>query len=173
LAVLFVGLSTDEPDACEGWAKSNETQFAVICYSDEKDLHSFTRSISKSFFSFDNPEKSSALVSSRVDSIAERVISILDMYPPNLRFYIYLYPTRKEYEKAFMGIGALNIFEKVPLSLYLHKNKAIYVSLENITANIFAHEVAHAVINSYFPIPPPAAMQEILAQYVDKHLWDK
>jgi hypothetical protein len=32
--------------------------------------------------------------------------------------------------------------------------------------------MAHAVINFYFKVPPPAKMQEILAQYVDLHVWD-
>ena len=36
---------------------------------------------------------------------------------------------------------------------------------------VLAHEVAHAIINQYFAVPPPSKVQEILSQYVDKHLW--
>jgi hypothetical protein len=59
------------------------------------------------------------------------------------------------------------------VAFYSHRTKAIYISLKSITDRSFAHETAHAVINFYFIIPPPGRMQEILAQYVDKHLWEK
>ena len=47
------------------------------------------------------------------------------------------------------------------------------VAVDSVTDNIIAHEIAHAVINAYFVIPPPARMQEILAQYMDQHYTDR
>lgn len=95
------------------------------------------------------------------------------MYPTDLHFHIYLYPDHKGIEKIYLKMGIFNIFEKIPIAFYSHKNRAVYVSIDEITAGVLAHEVAHAIINSYFPTPPPARMQEILAQYVDKHLWEE
>lgn len=105
--------------------------------------------------------------------IVERVCRILDMYPPNLHFNIYIYTLQRDIEKLYFRMGASHIFEKIPIAFYSHKSKTIYVSLENITSGVLAHEIAHAVINFHFHTPPPQRMQEILAQYVDKHLWEE
>ncbi|MBI5894062.1 MAG: hypothetical protein HZB79_10550 [Deltaproteobacteria bacterium] len=159
--------------SCDGWQKTYETLYANICYSDEKELDAFTQNIGKRSFLFkESPEKTAMLTKNRVDRIVERVAKILDMYPLDLRFNIYIYTSQKELEKVYLKMGASHIFEKTPIAFYSHKNKVIYVSLENITDGILAHEIAHTVINFYFRIPPPGNMQEILAQYVDKHLWD-
>lgn len=117
-----------------------------------------------------NPEKNPMLTKTRVDKIVEKVKAILDMHPPDLNFSIYLYQSYREIEDTYRSMGILG---KAPISFYAHRTKAIYVSIENITDKILAHEIAHAVIIFYFGTPPPAKMQEILAQYVDKHLWGK
>ena len=90
-----------------------------------------------------------------VDGIIERVISILDMLPDNFRIDIYLHPTYATGQIAF----------------YDNKTKSITVYADKVTDGVLAHEIAHAVINAYFDIPPPKKIQEILAQYVDRHLW--
>ena len=59
-----------------------------------------------------------------------------------------------------------------PVAFYSHGMAGIYLTTERLNAGILAHEIAHAVINAYFVTPPPAKMQEILSQYVDRHLND-
>lgn len=150
------------------WAKNYKTQYSTIYYSTDKDLYSFTRNIESGFSFFsESPEKNPTLVKKKVDRVVERIAELLDMHPPDLYFNIYLYQTYKNIENAYKKIG---IFGKAPIAFYSHRTKAIYVSLENITDRILAHEIAHAIINFYFGTPPPAKMQEILAQYVDKYL---
>lgn len=96
------------------------------------------------------------LAKSRIDRIVERVQSILDMHPDNFHIRIDLYPA---YE------GGL-------IASYSHKNRLLKIFTDRVTDGVLAHEVAHAVISMYFPQPPPKKIQEILTQYVDKHLWD-
>jgi hypothetical protein len=110
------------------------------------------------------------LAQGRVDRIVERVKAVFDMYPPDLHFGIYLFQTYDEIENAYKTMG---IWGKAPIAFYSHRTKAIYISIEDITDRILAHEIAHAIINFYFGTQPPGKMQEILAQYVDKHLWEK
>ena len=109
----------------------------------------------------------------KVDSLVDRVSRLLDMYPFDLHFNIYVYQNHKEMENAYTHMTTLGVYGRIPVAFYSHKNKAIHVSIENISAGILAHEIAHAIINFYFPEPPPERMQEILAQYVDKHLWEE
>ncbi|MBI3754111.1 MAG: hypothetical protein HY266_08745 [Deltaproteobacteria bacterium] len=155
--------------AAQEWKNPYETQYATVYYLKESDLNVFTRNIGRGLQFFgESQEKNPMLAKNRVDSIVERVKRILDMYPPNLHFKIYIYPTHRGLSLKYLAMGS---FEKSPIAFYDHKTRAIYLSLSDTTDGVLAHEIAHAVINFFFPVPPPARMQEILAQYADKHLW--
>lgn len=152
------------------WAKTYETQYVTIHYSEDSDIATFTRNIGRGLQFFgESQEKNPMLAKNRVDAIVERVEQILDMYPSNLHFKIYIYPAYKDLSLKYLGMGS---FGKSPIAFYNHKTRAIYLSLSDTTDGVLAHEIGHAVINFFFPVPPPARMQEILAQYVDKHLWE-
>lgn len=130
-----------------------KTTYTNIFYSADEDLSDFLWRISGKRFDF---TQDSEPAKSGVDTIIRRVQSILDMYPDNFHIKIILYPYYEE------GMAAL----------YSHKTKSITLYADRVTDGVFAHEVAHAVICNYFPEPPPHKIQEILAQYVDKYLWE-
>ena len=173
LIAIFIMVLPVSVFACDGWSKSVGTKYANICYSNDKSLQRFTKGIGKesSFFS-DGSEKDPSKAGKKVDSLVERVSSLLDMYPFDLYININVYQNHNEIERAYIRMTTLGVFERIPVAFYSHKSRTIHVSVENISAGILAHEIAHAVINFYFPEPPPERMQEILAQYVDKHLWE-
>lgn len=159
------------PQLCaEEWAKAYETQYSTIYYSVDSDIGAFTRNIGRGLQFFgESHEKNPMLAKNRVDALVERVEQILDMYPSNLHFKIYIYPAYKDLSMQYLATGSLS---KSPIAFYNHKTRAIYLSLSDTTDGVLAHEIGHAVINFFFPVPPPARMQEILAQYVDRHLWE-
>lgn len=146
--------------------KIDETKYATIHYSTDSDLNTFTRNISGGFTLFGGSKGNSP--KNRIDKIVERVCELLDMHPPDLQFKIYSYSTFKELELEYRSITFSGMS---PTAFYNHKTRTIYISVQDITDGILAHEIAHAVINLYFGVPPPRKMQEVLAQYVDKHLW--
>ena len=159
---------TTTPLAFEG-KNIYKTKYADIHYSHGKDLNNFKRRIkSTRLFSF-LKKKDNFSLKNRLDELVEKVEAILEMYPPQLNFHIILYVTNKEVAKKFKN---LSIFGKPPISFYFHKTKAIYLSVDLITDRILAHEIAHVLINNFFVDIPPRKMQEILAQYVDLHLWE-
>jgi hypothetical protein len=104
-----------------------------------------------------------------VDKIVETVCSLLDMHPLKLNFTISLCKTHAEVAAAYKALGMTGA---APVAFYSHGSRTIFVATDDITDRILAHEIAHAVICAYFLAPPPIRMQEILAQYVDKNLWD-
>ncbi len=108
-----------------------------------------------------------------MDNIVERVSKLLDMYPSDFHFTINLYSNNRDIERSFHELGGLRALEGAPIAFYAHKRKTIYVSIDKLTPGVLAHEIAHAIINVYFETPPPERMQEILAQYVDKHLLEE
>jgi len=167
LLVSFSSLFPPDARAEEVWRHRYKTDKTTIHYNKESDLYRFAEKIS-SGRNTNFPYKGvGSSTRSKVDRIVYKVETLLDMYPLNFHFDIYLYPTYLELVEVYRGMG---IMGTTPVAFYSPRAETIYISLDELNAGVFAHEVAHAVINRYFPTPPPARMQEILAQYVDKHL---
>lgn len=153
-AILFfplIFLQTTFPTAAEEF-KTFRTGYATIYYLSEKDLKQFFWRISGREIDI---HIYPGLAKNRVDRIVEKVQAILDMYPERFHIDIYLYPKYTEGHVAF----------------YSKKRKSITAYADKITDGVLAHEISHAVINSYFKSPPPEKVREILSQYVDRHLW--
>ena len=56
------------------------------------------------------------------------------------------------------------------IAFYSPKTKTVYFSLKDLYLKVFAHELAHAVIDHYFEKAPPTKIHEMLAQYVENQL---
>lgn len=132
--------------------KTFKTHYTDIHFPDDKALCDFFWRISGSECDL---TEGASLIKSRVDRIVERVQSILDMRPADFHVRINIHPEYKE------GL----------IAKYSDKTGSITVYADRITDGVFAHELAHAVICNYFSEAPSEKIQEILAQYVDKHLW--
>jgi len=161
----ILGPSWDELDAFEAIQENEElenteefqafrTAYTTIFYTHEDDLQSFLWKITgdEEIDIYAYP----GLAKSRVDRIVEKVQSILDMYPDRFRLKVYVYQT---YDN------------RGPIAYYSHKTHSITTYADVVTDKVFAHEVAHAIIRSYFKILPPKHIREMLSQYVDQHLW--
>lgn len=55
---------------------------------------------------------------------------------------------------------------------YLFEKHTISLQINDINEGMLAHEMAHAIIDNFLQVRPPAASAEILARYVDSHLKD-
>ena len=154
--------------AREEW-KVYETNCCTIQYTDDTYLKAFTLRIGGFRFTSEGFDQRLSLLKPRIDKIMQKVQAALDMHPSDIHISILLYPDYKSLEKIFRQF---TLAGHTPLAFYANKTKSIYVDVSSITDGVLAHEMAHSVINFYFRTPPPAKMQEILAQYVDLHLWD-
>ncbi|MBZ0167188.1 MAG: hypothetical protein K8I00_10320 [Candidatus Omnitrophica bacterium] len=129
------------------------SKYASIYYVNEDDLNDFIWRLGGAKLEFtDNPE----MASHRLDRLVNRVQMILDMWPTNFAIRIHLYRGDLKFDK---------------FAYYNEDENTIYVHVDYNSDGVMAHELAHAVINHYFPTPPPSKVQEILAQYVDRNLW--
>lgn len=131
-----------------------KTKYAKIHYSDDKDLDLFFWRLGGQRLEF---PKDAALASNRVDRIVERVEAILDMRPKNFSVDIAL-------RRGMLDGGRAAFYDR--------RTRSIYISADYATDGVAAHEIAHAVIERYFAVPPSNKAQEILTQYVDKYLWN-
>ena len=152
----------------EDW-KVFEANCCSIKYQADKHLRNFTFRIGGFKFTSAGLDDHPVNVTLKVDEVMGKVQAILDMQPADLHISILLYPDHKSLDRVFRQLSSTG---NTPIAFYSHKKKTIYVDISSVTDGVLGHEIAHAVINFYFVTPPPAKMQEILAQYVDLHLWD-
>ncbi len=105
----------------------------------------------------------------RLDELMERVKQVLDIYPNAFKVDIRIYKTRKELNAQYFDIFKAPAEHK---SFYIHKFQIIYVSEEDISDSLMAHEMGHIVLDNYFRVVPPEKIREMIASYVDLHLED-
>lgn len=154
LIVILAILNFSQNLFCETTnTKVFQTKYTRIHYTEDKDMDDFIWRLGGQKLEFSGD---TSLASNRVDRVIERVENILDLRPEGFKIDIYL---------------KRGVLESDRIAFFEHKTKAIYISIDNVSDGIFAHEVAHAIINKSFWSPLPSKVQEILTQYVDKYLW--
>jgi len=104
------------------------------------------------------------ILSETFDAIYIQVSDILDIHMYDFIINIEFTPTRQELKALVKEKMGLDV--DMPSYYYFNEN-TIYLSYEDMTAGMMAHEIAHAIIARYFVVPPPETVQEILSGYVE------
>lgn len=154
-----------------------ETKYSIIQYKSIKDIKKFDRSIDfspdqfslKSLFIVGDAKDPMGSITRKTDALFEKVQQILDMRKKIKKVIINIYPDEKGFHAAYYNITWTKCLVR---SWYIFENNTIYINADDIHEGILAHEMAHAVIDNYLDVRPPRATAEILAVYVDQHLFD-
>lgn len=184
---LAVGLT----NVAEGKAKAKKwetlkTKYLTVTYENIEDLNLFDEKIdfsadANSFSSFLSAHQPSGTklrgtkiertalenkVIQKMDALVEKVQLILDMRKP-MNVIVKLYPNKTALQGAYF-----NIYKKKRefRAWYIFEYNTIYLNVQDLFAEMLAHEIAHAIIDNYLSVKPPRATAEILARYVGKHL---
>lgn len=156
---------------------SLETKHTIIRFLSWEDLKWFNGRIDyspgswslKSLFSSPDPSSLKVELKNKVDALYERVQEILDMRRGGGKVTINLYPDGKQLQGALRGIYHKQINLR---AWYIYERNTIYLNVKDVHEGMLAHEMAHAIIDHYLIVRPPKATAEILARYVDEHLFD-
>jgi hypothetical protein len=154
-------------------AASLESRYATIIYDNDSLLREFNRGVGLRGLSYLMANRSNLTVAdevkNKVDVIAERVQVVLEMYVKTLKFRIVLLPSAREVRRVYNSKYGKEVSF---ISFYSPGEKAIYLSTDDADLRIFGHEVAHAIIDQYFKVPPSVKIHEMLAKYAETHLED-
>jgi hypothetical protein len=150
-----------------------KTEYTTIVYDKDDLLRQFNREVSLGSLSYLLRDRKSFTIAeevkNKIDVLVERVESILDMFPGQLRFKVVLLPAQADLQRVYrIRYGTGTDF----ISYYSPGDKAVYVSVEDVRIGVLAHEFAHAVVDRYFGVSPPTKIHEVLAQFVETHLKD-
>ncbi|MFH1102283.1 MAG: hypothetical protein V1714_00765 [Pseudomonadota bacterium] len=161
-----------------GWERL-ETKYTAIHHHSTEDLKKFDRKIDfsagdfslKSLFSESNPEDTMGKIRLKMDALYERVQEILDMRKKfEKKLIINLYSGKKELAQAYRELlGG----EPRVRAWYVYELNTIFINVDDVHEGMLAHEMAHSIIDHYLAVRPPRASAEILAVYVDTHLFKK
>jgi hypothetical protein len=174
---LFAGLaaagaSTAGEDASIDW-QVLETRYTAVFYQSTDDLARFDRQLKydpsrrgiKGLLAAERSDSLADNAAKKVDALFERVQEILDMRRALKKPTILVHPDRKRLHEAYRQLYGRPCKIR---AWYHYGTNAIYLNVRDLHEGM----LAHAIIDHYLLVRPPAATAEILARYVDSHLKD-
>ncbi len=150
-----------------------KTQYTTITYKKEDQLRRFNKEVYLGRLSYLMRNRRSITlageVSNKVDVIVEKVEAILEMFPKELRFNLVLLSSDDEVQNIYRDRYKRNVDY---IAFYSPRDKAVYISVNDVNLGVLAHEFAHAIIHGYYGLCTSVEIHEILARYVEEHLQD-
>jgi acyl transferase domain-containing protein len=159
--------------AAECTAGEIETRYATIIYDNDDLPREFNKGVRLRGLSYLTGNRSNLTITdevkNKVDIISERVQLVLEMYVKTLKYKIVLLASSREVRRVYRAKYGKDVDF---ISFFSPGEKTIYLSTDDANLRIFAHEVAHAVIDQYFRVSPSVKIHEMLAKYAETHLDD-
>ncbi len=189
LTILTICIVLPSSDVVHGKTSNNirwqrlETKYTIIQYRSIEDLKKISKKINYSIGDLSPKHLSSNsdfddlanYLKKKVDSLYERVQEVLDMHKKTKKVFIKIYPNKNQLHTAYRKIykKSLRTYETSlqPRAWYIYEINAICINVNDLNEGMLAHEMAHSIIDHYLLIRPPKASAEILARYVDRHLY--
>ena len=170
-ALVFLGIIFSFSLECAAYELSS--RYATITYFDQDDLREFNNELYmgrlKSQMGRTSGDTIEEEVIAKINFIVEKVMVVLDMFPPQLMFSIVIHPNEKEVQKDFHRIYNIDVEY---IAFYSPSKNKVFYSADNAYLRVVAHEIGHVVAENYFTISPPQRIHEVMAQFAEKHVTD-
>lgn len=146
---------------------SFKTRYAVVTYEDEDFLEDFNDNleIPRKLYVLVKKRKSITLedeVRNKIDVIVEKVETVLEMFPNKVKFQLFLV----EDEDAVKKVNkSKRLAKKSLVGFFNPKTFDIYISVEDVSLKVFAHEIGHMIVETFFEVSPPVITHELMAQF--------
>lgn len=149
-----------------------KTHYATIIYEGEEQITKFNKMSLRSLARQMNSEKaitSHDEIKEKLDTVLEKVESMLHLFLPDLKFRIVLLSSAAEVQSIYESRYGISVQY---VAFYSPRDKTLLISVDDINLHILAHELTHVIIDHYFHQHTPTAIHEAVAQYVDSHIDD-
>lgn len=147
-----------------------ESQYATIYYEQEEYLEQFIDAIvpgGHSHFSINAALAAREVVIRNVDELVDKVKRVLNLFPEELDFAIVLLRHSDDVRRIYK---ARYCIDTRYISFYALEDRTIFVSVNDVTIRVLAHEVTHVVIDHAFRVAPSVEVHESLAQFVETRI---
>ena len=150
-----------------------ETRYATVEYESNSALRKFNKNLHMGSLGYMLSGKQSETVEdevrNKIDVIVEKVQTVLDMHPDDMKFKIVIRESTKGVQEEFERIYHIKVNY---LAFYSPVEDTVFYSAKNTTLRIVSHEIGHVVAEKYFVVSPPVKIHEVLAQYAEHHITD-
>jgi len=167
LAVMVLLFSSSAP------AADLTSRYTTITYFSDDDLRAFNRELYMGRLQSRLPKNRGNTVADevivKIDYIVEKVMSVLDMYPADLRFSIVIHPDTAGVKQEFKRLYHMDVNY---IAFYSPTQNQVFFSANNARLRVVAHEIGHVVAENYFTISPPQKIHEVMAQFAEQHITD-
>jgi len=167
LAGCILSFSIDDANAFQ-----MESRYCTITYSSNDNLRKFNNDLYMGRLRSqirNNGDTIQDEVAAKINFIVEKVMAVLDMFPPEMKFSIVIEPTEKEVQQDFFRLYNVKVDY---IGFYSPSKNIVFYSADNIDLRIVSHEIGHVVVKHYFKVPPPQRIHELLAEFAAKHVTD-
>jgi len=167
--LLFLSLILFFIFVADGSASELKSNYFNISLHNEVDIYRLLNKLNINYFlhidilsSEKTPNLENALKDT-LDALYLEVSDILDIHMYNFRINIEILPDQS-YLAEVLKKHSVKEGER---GVYYYDKNTIYISADDLKVGMLAHEVAHAIINHYFVVPPPVKVQEVLSGYAE------
>jgi len=179
LYLVFVSLwlFTAEECCAEDGLYVIETKHMTLVFNEIADVELLNdainyppESLASLFYVNTDSENTQQELIQRVDLLFEKVQQILDMRKEMRKIRVRLFSNADQLDLAYSKIYRK---KNTMRGWYVHDFNTIFLNVRDVHEGVFAHELGHSIIDHFLSVRPPRATAEILAKYVDKHLFDE
>ncbi len=108
-------------------------------------------------------------IRTKIDTIVERVETVMELFPVPLHFTIALLVDADAVAAVYTEKYGKSIKNSAFYSL---SEDTIYISVKDLHNGMLVHEISHAITDNYFDFRLPYNVYELMAQFTEKHIAD-
>ncbi|MCP3931961.1 MAG: hypothetical protein GY705_23045 [Bacteroidetes bacterium] len=105
----------------------------------------------------------------KVDLIIEKAEIVLDMFPNGLFITLVLLPDESDVTRVYRSKYGKKVNH---IAYYSLSEDTIYISVDDTSLRVLAHEVGHAIVDHFYTERTPYTIHELMAQFTERHITD-
>jgi hypothetical protein len=148
-----------------------KSHYATINYEKEEYLIKFSEAIAPGSPSYSSSNRrtltAEEVVIQEIDELIEKVKRLLDLFPEEVKFRIVLLPLNDDVRRIYSARYRTHVDY---IAFYALEDKTVFISINDVSIRVLAHELAHVVLDHSFYGCPSVDVQENLARFVETHI---
>ena len=138
-------------------AREHKSRYATVSFANNEVLREFDDNLRVSKKLRYSMRKKNVVtmadeVLAKVDIIIEKVQVVLDMFPNNYHIHLVVVPDSSDVARIYKQKYGKRVNH---IAYYSLSEKTIYISADDASLRVLAHEVGHSVVDHYFQVRPP------------------
>lgn len=160
--------------ADSGYTQQQKSRYVTLWYADRAVLEEFDDNLRLNRKLRNSMRKKNVVtvadgVLAKADIIVEKVQIVLDMFPNSFHVRIVILPDSDDVGSVYKKRYGKRVDH---IAYYSLSEKTIYISADDTSLRVLAHEIGHSVVDHFFKVRPPYNIHELMAQFAEKHVTD-